>query len=195
MTANTDSIPAWDSYGVIPAHNRDEPASHDRSPYNVSLLGLAERFGITKDRRRLLTGLLDFRSELHKACITRGFQWINGSFVENVEETVGRSPNDVDVVTFFHIPDGHSQKSLVQAFPVLFDNETVKSRYAVDAYFATFNPVVPEDIIRYTLYWYSLWSHNRNGQWKGYLQVDLADGEDADAREALEQMGGAGGWS
>lgn len=195
MPTNIDSIPDWDSYGVIPAHNRDKPTSYDRSPYNVSLLDLTVRFGNTGARCRLLTGLLDFRSELHKAGITQGFQWINGSFVENVEETAGRSPNDVDLVTFFHIPDEYSQDSLVQMFPDLFDNKTTKNKYAVDAYFAPFNPEVPEDIIRYTLYWYSLWSHNRNGQWKGYLQVDLADCEDVEARDALEQMDRAGGQS
>lgn len=195
MTTNIDSIPDWDSYGVIPAHNRDEPTSYDRSPYNVSLLDLTVRFGSTRDRRGLLTGLLDFRSELHKAGITQGFQWINGSFVENVEETERRSPNDVDLVTFFHIPEGYSQDLLVQAFPDIFDNKMAKNRYAIDAYFAPFNPEAPEDIIRYTLYWYSLWSHNRSGQWKGYLQVDLADCEDVEARDALARMDQAGGYS
>ena len=118
---------------------------------------------------------------------------MNGSFVENIEKTAGRPPNDIDIVTFFHIPDEYSQDSLVQTFPDLFDNKKTKNRYAVDAYFAPFNPEVPEDIIRHTLYWYSLWSHNRNGQWKGYLQVDLADYEDAEARDTLEQMSRAGG--
>lgn len=105
----------------------------------------------------------------------------------------GRSPNDVDIVTFFHIPDEYSQESLLKTFPDPFNRETVKSRYAVDAYFVPFNPEVPEDIIRYALYWYSLWSHNRNGQWKGYLQVDLADCKDAEAQDELEQMGRIGG--
>ena len=92
-----------------------------------------------------MTGLLDFRSELHKAGLMRGFQWIDGSFIENIEESEQRRPGDVDLVTFFHIPDKHTGDSLLRDFPVLFDNPKARTRYGVDAYFVQLNQVTPEE--------------------------------------------------
>ena len=40
-------------------------------------------------------------------------------------------------------------------------------------------------IIESSTYWYSLWSHTRDGQWKGYLQVELANVEDETARTEI----------
>ena len=82
MLSNISPIPDWDSSGVIPANIYGKPAS----PYGVSLSDMVARFGGTESRQRLLTGLLDFRAELHNAGLVRGFQWIDGSFMENVEE-------------------------------------------------------------------------------------------------------------
>lgn len=45
-------------------------------------------------------GLLDLRAELTLAGKSDGFQWVDGSFTEDVEVQQGRTPNDVDVVTF-----------------------------------------------------------------------------------------------
>ena len=36
-------------------------------------------------------------------------------------------------------------------------------------------------------YWSGLWSHHKNGQWKGYLEVALPDDEDAAARAVLDE--------
>lgn len=35
-----------------------------------------------------------------------------------------------------------------------------------------------ERLTRHSAYWYSVWSHRRNQLWKGFVQVDLAPGED-----------------
>ena len=40
-------------------------------------------------------------------------------------------------------------------------------------------------------YWYSMWSHRRDGLWKGFVQVDLNPSQDADARAVLNISGGA----
>ena len=40
-------------------------------------------------------------------------------------------------------------------------------------------------------YWYSMWSHRRDGLWKGFVQVDLDSAQDADARAVLNISGGA----
>lgn len=44
----------------------------------------------------------------------------------------------------------------------------------------------------FSAYWYSLWSHRRNGQWKGYLQIDLLPTDDATASAELREVTGEG---
>ena len=179
---------------MMPANNPVDPVSGDRSPYAASLAGLVARFGHTQSRRLLLAGLLDFRAELHKAGLSQGFQWIDGSFLENIEQSPeGRPPDDIDVVTFFYIPDGHTVNTLANEFASLFDGDNVKETYSVDAYFAQLDEVTSEEIIREATYWYSLWSHTRDGRWKGYLQVSLSGEGDDDARAQLELMEQEGG--
>ena len=165
------------------------------SPYFICILELVVRFGITDARRRLLTGLLDYRAALHQAGLTRGFQWINGSFLENVEEMEGRDPKDIDIATFFHIPDGHTERTLVDKFRHLFDADQLKTRYAIDAYSAMLDPDDLEAIVQRSVYWYSVWSHTRDGIWKGYLQVKLGDEQDEVARSELERIANEGGQS
>jgi len=162
----------------------------DRSPYIADLLTVVDRFAISEERVMILRGLLQFRSEMHQAGITSGFQWIDGSFLENVEITEGRPPRDMDVVTFFHLPEGESQASLVDKFETLFDQEALKGKYFVDSY-----PVVlgdPMDSLKVKIisYWYSMWSHRRDGLWKGFVQVDLDPTQDIDACAILDSDGG-----
>ncbi len=195
MDIGIDALPGWDATGIIPPNDPDAPVGTARSPYVVSLLALTAKLGNTEPRRSLLQGLLNFRSALHIAGLTQGFQWIDGSFVENIEETADRPPNDIDVVTFFHVPDGHTQESLLQGFPGLFITGQAKARYGIDAYFVPLNQTPVESIIERTAYWHGLWSHTRDGLWKGYLQVDLDDADDAAARAGLEQTTDEGGQS
>ena len=187
------TIPGWTDGGILPAADPDDPTSRARSPYIVSLAALIARFGFTEERRRLLSGLLDFRAELHRAGLLQGFQWINGSFVERIEDTADRPPNDVDLVTFFHIPEGETIQSLWLSNQDLFDPQIVKARHQTDAYFAPFNPQAPNDIVKQTIYWYSLWSHDRNGLWKGFLEVDLSQAEDLQAKRILDSYIESGG--
>lgn len=195
MTTGTDAFPGWDSTGIIPPNDPDSPVGTARSPYAVSLFELIARLGSTEPRRILLAGLLDFRAALHSAGLTRGFQWVDGSFVENIEEMADRPPNDIDVVSFFHIPNGHTQGSLLQDFPGLFITGQAKARYGIDAYFVPLNQTSVENVIERTAYWHGLWSHTRDGLWKGYLQVDLSAADDAAARANLEQATDEGGQS
>jgi hypothetical protein len=34
-------------------------------------------------------------------------------------------------------------------------------------------------------YWYSMWSHRRDGMWKGFVQIDLSPSEDTPALAIL----------
>ncbi|RKW41698.1 MAG: hypothetical protein D8H96_09315, partial [Lautropia sp.] len=45
--------------------------------------------------------------------------------------------------------------------------------------------VPPSQLSAWIAYWYSMWSHRRDGSWKGFLQLDLHQARDADAREWL----------
>ena len=186
-------IPDWDGEGVIPPRDPRDPVSFNRSPYRAPLVDVIARLGITRIRRELLSGLLDFRAEIHRAGLTEGFQWIDGSFVENVESSRGRAPADIDVVTFFYIPEGHTRESLALSFPNIFAVAATKADFGVDSYFVGLNQTDSKRIVDRAAYWYSLWGHTRRGLWKGYVQVDLDPGEDEAVRAALNRMNGEDG--
>jgi len=184
----TASIPNWNAQGVVPPFHSDNPTSAKRSPYRVSLTDLVLRFGTTVQRQTILDGLLRFRAALYNAGLNNGFQWVDGSFLEHIERIERRDPVDIDVVTFFHFPDGQTQESLVQAHQGLFDARRTKVDFHVDGYFVPLLPTAPEMLVQKATYWYSLWSHRRDSLWKGYLQVDLAPADDAAAKASLDAM-------
>ena len=104
-------------------------------------------------------------------------------------------PNDIDVVTFFQVPAGMTELALFNNHPDIFQ-PNAKARYGVDSYLV---PLETDDIRNLTgwiTYWNSLWSHtglkHRRGPgiWKGYLELDLANSEDAAARDILNAMAG-----
>ena len=199
MNQSTISIPDWTDDGVIPPFwgELDSPDSIP-SPYHAPLAELVSRFGNSEERRELLLGLLGYRSVLHNAGITRGFQWIDGSFVEDIENGErNRPPDDIDIVTFFYIPDGHTQTSFIEAFPHLFDQDTddsMKCVFSVDAHIYPLNHTDPETLIRRSAYWYGVWSHRREDTlWKGFVQVDLDDSEDERAQVTLDRISGEEG--
>ena len=86
------TIHEWDNNKVLPPIRPDTPQGqeHDRlyrSPYAVPLAEFIERFATTLERVDMIENFLRYRAALHQAGITEGFQWINGSFVENIEES------------------------------------------------------------------------------------------------------------
>ena len=183
--SNISQIPDWDASGILPASYEGDPAS----PYAVSLIDLVTRLGETGVRRKLLMGLLDFRAELRDAGLAQGFQWIDGSFAENIEEVENRPPRDIDVVTFSHIPENYTQETLAPQFPGTFNHQAIKDTFKIDSYFVFLNQVSPERLIERSMYWNNLWSHRKGDSlWKGYLQVDLAGGDDIEARTELERL-------
>ena len=141
--------------------------------------------GNTPERRVLLQGLLSFRSDLRAIGIVSGFQWVNGSFAENIEMRDRRAPGDIDVVTFYHIPNGYTQSTIQARHPSLFSNRDIKSRHHVDAFFVALNDTSPEYIVNMSAYWYSMWSHTYDNVWKGFVQIDLDGSEDSQANDQL----------
>ncbi|ENC6422503.1 TPA: hypothetical protein RQN06_002863 [Aeromonas veronii] len=84
----------------------------NQAPYKVSLEAFVEHFATSKERKEILIGFIKYRYELKLLAIENGFQWLDGSFVENVEKTRGRAPNDIDLVTFAHRPVGFTLEKI-----------------------------------------------------------------------------------
>lgn len=181
------AIPAWTAEGVLPPINAAQPVSPERSPYVVSLTDYVLRFADTPDRCAVLDGLLRYRGALQALGLVSGFQWLDGSFLEHVEQLEGRPPNDVDVVTFYRLPSSTSQAQLASAAGALLVHRSVKSTYRVDGYLVHLG-MDPERLTRQSAYWYSVWSHRRNQLWKGFVQINLAPSEDATAAATLASL-------
>ena len=117
-----------------------------------------------------------------------GFQWLDGSFLEDIEQRDGRPPRDLDVVTVYWGYDLAFQTALVTKFPEVANPTLAKAQYSLDHYpfDAGFSPELTLDQTRY---WISLFSHNRLGVWKGMLRIELnTPVEDAAARLELAKV-------
>jgi hypothetical protein len=186
------AIPPWNAEGILPPIDAAAPISANRAPYAVSLSDFVLRFSTSQKRIEILTGLLNYRAALHAAGLTSGFQWANGSFMEHVEICPRRQrpPNDVDVVTFYHLPAGATQATVAAGAPELFpstpaEHDTLKNKYLVDAFPISLGGS-SERLVDRSAYWYGVWGHQRDTfKWKGFLQLDLAPAEDAPARALL----------
>jgi hypothetical protein len=186
-------IPSWTAAGVLPPIRPGQPGhSSDRSPYRVALTDFVEEFSSSPERIAILNGFLDYRKALHALGITSGFQWIDGSFLENIEVIETRPPKDVDVVTYFYLPPGDTQASLDTKAGNLFDHDHVKATYKVDSYTSILGKQVDAIQVRKISYWYSMWSHRRDSLWKGFIQVDLDPQYDGDAKNTLDAKVGGG---
>lgn len=183
------TIPDWNMAGIIPpVRPGGDPAGVDRSPYRVNLEQLIAKFCTSTERAEILQGLLNYRMALYGLGITTGFQWVDGSFVENIEDLEARAPNDVDVVSYIVLPAGQTQATLFPTLRPLQDRANTKATYKVDAFIR----VAPQVTIRDVCYWYSLWSHRRDGLWKGFAEVDLDPTADVAAQANLTQAIAAG---
>lgn len=182
-------IPNWNLAAVLPPVRPGAPGhTADRSPYIVALSQMVQRFATSPDRIRILRGLVAYRMELHARGVSSGFQWLDGSFMEHKESLLGEAPKDVDVVTFFSLPAGKDEATFVADNYDLFDPEATKSKYFVDAYPYRLGGELGAADVKQIAYWYSMWSHRRNGLWKGFVQVGLSSEEDAVSNALLAQI-------
>ena len=152
------------------------------------MTALVKRFATSPERIEILMGLIGYREKLRSLGLQDGFQWIDGSFVEQVELTRSRPPADVDVVTFARRPAITDEEwvNLAQANVQLFDQTAVKTQFKCDAYFVDLG-INPALIVSDTRYWFGLFSHQRDTSlWKGMLAVPL-DFDDIAAQQMLVQ--------
>lgn len=177
-------IPQWTPEGVLPPIDQGDPTSFDRSPYETDLISLVDRFATSAERCEILHGYLEHRKNLHRIGLRDGFQWLDGSFIEYIEVIEGRPPKDIDVVTFLRITDEFLEQLAADDLRFLLDHNWIKQRFKVDFYPQSLLDEA-EIVVSMTSYWYSMWSHRRTMQWKGFLKVDLAAHDDAAAAELL----------
>lgn len=138
----------------------------------------------------MLRGLLDYRKEL-LALGFDGFQWVDGSFCEDVERVRGRPPGDIDVVTVTARPAAVTDddlRLLVETRPELFRAEHAKKHFGCEAFFID-GSLPARDVWRQVTYWFGLFSHQRETyQWKGILVVPMLS-NDADAESYVASLG------
>ena len=184
------NIPEWDINKVLsPIHpETPEGQQHDilyRAPYVAPLAEFIDRFATTLERVDLIEEFLGYRVALHQAGITEGFQWINSSFVDNIEESSREHPpDDIDVVTFYYRDESASPD-----YEDLFNPRITTQNFKVDAYGIELDQ--PLDVATATTIGqlHSLWSHRRTDNvWKGFIQADLDPTEDISARRRLGVM-------
>ena len=186
----TTSIPGFDIDGLLPPIRPGAPGhSRDRAPYRTDALTFCQRFGNTEERRIILHGWLQFRLRLQETSLNDGFQWVNGSFCEDIEIQETRPPGDVDVVTLARLGD---QLVLSRKLPPeVLDHDLCKATFHVDHYFVATDVLFSMDQGSMIAYWSSLWSHRRaDNRWKGFVAIPLAS-NDVDALAWLRQDMGA----
>ncbi len=181
------SFPEWNDFGVLPPFMQSNTAQFGRSPYIVDLSDFVLRYSTSPARKEILAGYLAFRKLWQDAGITDGFHWIDGSFTENIELVESRSPNDIDLMTFFKLPAGQTQETLFIAQPALFNRGAIKTQLHIDSYWVCLNSE-PRSLIHNAAYWNSLWSHRRNATWKGYIQIDLSPMNEDDLLAELQAV-------
>jgi hypothetical protein len=195
----TGMIPPFSASMVLPPFTGDDPGAKARmSPYKVDMLSIVRRFATSTVRIALLRGLLSYREQLLIAGINDGFQWIDGSFVEDIEVARGRAPSDIDLVTFATPPaaalPGASDKEYVawtKTFGHLFDPVLARQQFGCEAFFVSLH-IRPALIVDDTRYWFGLFSHQRQTSlWKGMIQVPLLS-NDMEAQTYLNQSGFTG---
>lgn len=165
-------------------------SSASSSPYLVAASELVQRFATSVERCVILDGLLRYRAELRALGFVQGFQWLDGSFTENIEARENRAPKDVDLVTFAHRPAGKDDaaiKDMLAIRPDLFDQERCKHQFHCDTSIVNLS-TTPEWLVTQSRYWYGLYSHRRgDALWKGMLQLPL-DSDDTVARSILDRL-------
>lgn len=165
-------IPEFDANSVLPPHLGDPRDASQLSPYPCTTVELCQRFGTTPQRRAILRGLLAFRQRIGQLDVVDGFQWLDGSFLEDVEMLENRPPNDMDVVTFYRKSGPEFEQNVMDHFPEFRDRHLSKANYRLD-HFPVDVTADPFLTVEFARYWIGLFSHRRSRVWKGMLSIGL----------------------
>lgn len=178
-------IPSFNHNHVLPPHTGNPILLGGVSPYEATILEFCQRFSTSPERVQLLKGLISFRLKMIDFGITDGFQWVDGSFTENIELSDGRAPRDIDVITFYWGLSIPAQNYIFDNFVEFFDPNLSKSGYKLDHYSVDCesDPSNSKDtlrIVELTKYWVQLFCHNRKGVWKGMIKLPLLTDKSSD---------------
>jgi hypothetical protein len=124
-------IPGFSAGGVLPPFIGAPAASSQQSPYPAGIREVVGRFASSTKRCEILRGWLNHRAALHALGFVAGFQWVNGSFCEQL---AAREPNDVDLVTFLVPPPAIDLQSVMASHPETFVPRLTKLHYLCDVY-------------------------------------------------------------
>lgn len=176
-------IPNFDHNNVLPPHLGNPTDRAHLSPYPCSILELCHRFSTSKQRIHILKNFVEFRQRMTSVGIIYGFQWLDGSFMEDIELLENRPPSDLDVVTFYGGLSIDDQTKLRIDFPEFVNPVLAKNTYFLDHYAVDYS-YRPDVTVEMTRYWIQLFTHNRNGVWKGMLRLAL--NTDIDDQHAID---------
>lgn len=174
------SLPEFNAAGVLPTFvGRDATNAAFRSPFTTSIYDVVERLGKTQNRGQLLLGFNAYRKHLYDGGFT-GCQWVGGSFVEDCENTRGRTPGDIDVLTLFRPPlryqndrTGWDTDYRDHLHLEYFSPKAMKSRFACDTYPLDLE-LPAERLVDLASYWYGFLSETRMPSTrKGIIKVPL----------------------
>jgi hypothetical protein len=183
-------IPPFTASGVLPPYVGASPTVEaNRSPYRTDVADLCARFATSAHRVAILQGFLAHRAAINGLGIISGFEWCDGSLVEN--RPAPTEPGDIDVVIFLRRPATAATdaafEALVNANLDVFHPARAKAMYHSEAFFVDLDGVPAEQIVARTHYLFGLFSHRRiTAEWKGLVQVPLySPAVDAVAAAAL----------
>lgn len=174
-------IPPFGPNGALPPFIDQSPTVHaKRSPFRTDVFELVERFCTSNSRAGLLLGLNAYRKHLFNGGFTSGEQWIDGSFVEDVEAKRGRPPKDIDVVTLFYRPLSFQSNDAawMDAYETsihadYFNTKNMKPKFNCDTFSIDLNSS-PSSLVRDTMYWSGLFSDIRQStEKKGIVSIGL----------------------
>ena len=172
-------IPSFDHNHVLPPHTGNPTSRADVSPYEATILEFCQMFATSQERINILKGLVSFRLRMIDFGIIDGFQWLDGSFTENIEKSEGRPPNDIDVVTFYKGLSLLQQQNIIDNFKEFVYTPISKANYKLDHYAVDFG-YEPLQTVEATKYWIQLFCHNRKGVWKGMVKLPLSNDKTLD---------------
>ena len=127
-------IPNFDHNNVLPPHLGNPTNRTHLSPYACTILELCHRFSTSSNRIQILKNFVIFRQRMTTLGIVYGFQWIDGSFLENIEVSESRPPNDLDIVTFFGGLSIADQTTIRTNFPEFANPILAKNNFLLDHY-------------------------------------------------------------
>lgn len=163
-------IPNFDHNHVLPPHIGDPRRPTDVSPYLCSLDDFCTRFSTSPDRIDILIRFVEFRLKVYDLDLVGSFQWLDGSFLENIEASEKRAPRDIDVLTFYERFNNPS----IPVFAEFSSPVLAKNNYKVDHYPIEYG-YSPSLTVELTRYWVQLFCHNRAGIWKGMVRLNFDD--------------------